>query len=87
VICDRQQPARCTRDTIRSIVRVVRIRARLLDVRSCVGAETPFRQRRKAQSQLSDDQEANRWQPECRWKNAGAAMAGHDWRSLAASTL
>ena len=86
VICDRQQPARCARDTIRGVMRMVRIRARLLDVRSGVGAETPFRQRRKAQSQLSDDQEADRWQPECRWKNAGAAIAGHEWRSVAAST-
>jgi hypothetical protein len=42
LISDRQQPARCTRDTVGRVVRMVRIRARPLDVRSGIGAKTPF---------------------------------------------
>ena len=86
LIDHRQQAARCARNTVCGVVRVVNARARALDMRSGVGAETPFGQRRKAQSQLGDDQEADRRQPECQWKNAGTSIAGHDWRSVVAST-
>jgi hypothetical protein len=48
LICDRQQPARRARDAVGSVVRMVCIRARLLDMRSGIGAEAPFGQRRKA---------------------------------------
>jgi len=47
VICDRQQPTRCARDAVGGVVRMVRIRARPLDMRSGVGAETSFGKRRK----------------------------------------
>jgi len=81
-----QQAARCACNAVCGVVSMVRTRARLLDVRTSVSPETPFRQRRKAQHQLSGDQKADRRQPERRWKNAGASMAGHDWRSVAAFT-
>jgi hypothetical protein len=81
-----QQAARCARNAVCGVVRMVHTRARSLDMWSGVSPETPFRQRRKAQHQLSRDQEADRRQPERRWKNDGASMAGHDWRSVAALT-
>jgi hypothetical protein len=65
LIDDSKQAARCACNAVCGVVRMVRIRAGLLDVRSCVSPETPFRQRRKTQHQLSGDQEADRRQPEC----------------------
>jgi hypothetical protein len=55
---------RRARSTVRSVVRVVGARAIRLDMRPRIGAESPFRQRRKGQNQLSGDQETNRRPPE-----------------------
>ena len=73
-----QKTARCARGTVSGVVRMVRACAICLDMRPGVGAESPFRQRRKGQNQLSDYQETNRRPPEWRWKNAGAAIEAHD---------
>jgi hypothetical protein len=48
LIDDRQQAARCARNAVCGVVRMVHIRARSLDMWSGVGAETPFRQGREA---------------------------------------
>lgn len=86
LICDGQQSARCTGNALRGVMRMVHVRPRHLDVRTRVGAETPFGPGGNRQNQLSSDQETDRRQPECRWKNAGGAVACHDWRSVVAST-
>ena len=77
MVYNREQTARCARNTVRGVVGMVRARARGFDVWPRVRAELPLHQRGKGQQQLGGDQKTNRRPQECGWKSAATAIEGH----------
>jgi hypothetical protein len=78
VVWQCQDATRAARNTIRRIVRMMRLRPSGLDVRPGVGAELALDQRSEGQQHLSGDQETNRRLQKYRLDDAGVPAVAHD---------